>query len=99
MRDCGDCICGILAYRVEQDLRSGRVFSIQLFVAADILNSLSMTRALLDAAEIAASRLGCAAVQVRVSSDQGVVGAHLQRLGLLKNAYISCRKSSPTQAS
>jgi hypothetical protein len=92
MRDCADCICGVLAYRVEQDLRTGPVFSIQLFIAADILNSLSTVRALLDAAELSAFKLGCAAVQVRTSNDQAVTGAHLRALGLARDAYLSCRK-------
>jgi hypothetical protein len=99
MRDGGDCICGIFAYRVEQDLMSGPILSIQLFVAADILNSLSTVRALIDAAEVSAFKLGCGAVQIRTSSNQRVMGSHLQTLGLARDAYVSCRKIEPSQLS
>jgi len=96
MRDCGDCICGIFAYRVEQDLISGPIFSIQLFVAADILNSLSTVSALMDAAEASAYKLGCAAVQIRMSNDQRIMDSHLQTLGVTRDAYVSCRKVEAT---
>jgi len=91
MRDSTDCFCGVFAYRIEQDVRNGRIFSIQLFVAADIMNSLSTVRALLDAAETSASKLVCAAVQVRLSKDQAVMGSHLETLGLATDGYFAAR--------
>jgi hypothetical protein len=91
MRDHTDCVCGVVAFRVEQDLRNGPTFSIQLFIAADILNSLSTVRALLHAAEVWASKLACTAVQVRLSANQALMSSHLDSLGLATNDRLASR--------
>jgi hypothetical protein len=91
MRDRASCICGVFAYRLEQDLINGPIFSIQLFLAADILNSLSTVRALLDAAEVSASKLACTVVQVRLSKNQAMIGSQLETLGLATDGYFAAR--------
>jgi len=99
MRDRTDCICGIFAYRIEQDLRNGPTLSIQLFIAADVLNSSLTVRALLDAADMSASKLGCTAIQIRLSKGQSVTESHLRNLGLARDAYCLGGRSKATPAS
>ena len=99
MRDGRDGICGVFAYRVEQELRNGLTFSIQLFVASDILNSRSIVRALVEGAEASASKLGCQAVEVRTSNDQAVLNAHLVILGFSRQGYLSSKPLTAVQLS
>jgi hypothetical protein len=82
VRDPSGSICGILAYRLDRDLRAGRMLAVQLFTAVDLANSPRTVRALLDAAEARAAALGCAGVQIRLYGDQSGLASRLRRLGL-----------------
>src|SRR4051794_22018210 len=70
IRDPADAICGVLAYRLDRDLRFGRMLAVQLFTAIDLINSARTVRALLDAAEARAVELGCMGIQIRLYGDQ-----------------------------
>src|SRR5205085_923961 len=49
VRDRADCICGVLAYRLDHDLQAGPVLAVQLFTAVDLMNSPRTVQALLAA--------------------------------------------------
>src|SRR5689334_9850523 len=51
LRDAAGTLCGVLAYRRDQDLRGRATLAIPLFTAIDLANSPRTVRALLDAAE------------------------------------------------
>lgn len=92
-------IGGVLAYRLDRDLRAGLVLDVQLFTPVDLLNSSRMVRALLDAAEWRASELGCAGLRIRLYNDQAGVAAHLRTLGLSPEAGLFWKKIDRTRAS
>jgi hypothetical protein len=82
VRDPAGSICGILAYRLDRDLRVGRLLFVQLFTAVDLINSPRTVRALLDAAEERACELSCERIQIRLYSDQRGLASRLRALGL-----------------
>ena len=95
MRDSSGYLCGILAYRLDHDLRDGPMLSIPLFTAVDVANSLQTVRALLDIARARASELGCAGVQIRLDKQQSKLAARLRSLGLSSEAGLLCTHLSP----
>lgn len=88
MSDPSGYLCGILAYRLEQDLRNGLMLSVQLFTAVDVANSLQTVRALLDIAEARAAALGCAGIQIRLDKEQSQLATRLRSLGLSSEAGL-----------
>src|SRR4051812_19007686 len=80
MRDASGSLCGILAHRLEQDLRNGPTLFVPLFTAVDIANSLQTVRALLDIAQARARELGCTGLQIRVDKEQFQLAARLRSL-------------------
>ena len=98
VRDAAACICGVLAYRVDRDLRTGPTLAVDLFTAADLANSLRPVRALLDAAEMWACKLGCVGVQIRISNDQVRLASRLHTLGFSSEAglYLKAIDTAPS---
>ncbi len=92
LRDPAGCICGVLAYRLDRDLRAGPILAIHLFTAVDLLNSLRTVRALLEAADGQALELGCAGVQIRLRNDQSGLASHLRSLGVAPEASLLWKK-------
>lgn len=90
-------ICGILAYRLDRDLRAGSLLTVQLFTAVDLINSLRPVRALLDAAEARACELGCTGIQIRVSGEQTGLASRLRALGLSSEGELFCKKINPAR--
>ena len=88
LRDPADYLCGILVYRLLQDVEAGRILEVPLFTTVDMANSLRIVRALLDAAENRASELGCAELQIRLQRDQSGLSGRLRRLGLTSNVEV-----------
>jgi hypothetical protein len=97
LRDAADCICGVLAYRLDRDLRAGRMLAVPLFTAVDLINSPRTVRALLDAAEMRAAELGCVGVQIRLYSDQSGLASRLRLLGLSCEGGLFWKKIDPAQ--
>ena len=92
LRDPAGYLCGILAYRLDWDLRAGPMLAVDLFAAIDLANSMRTVRALLDAAKARASELGCAGVQVRLCNEQAGLASHLRSLGLSSHAGLFWKK-------
>jgi hypothetical protein len=92
VRDPASSICGVLAYRLDRDLRAGRLLAVQLFTAVDLINSPRTVRALLDAAEGRASELQCAGVQIRLYRDQTGLASRLRALGLSSEGSLFWKK-------
>ena len=86
-------IGGVLAYRIDRDLRAGLVLDVQLFTPVDLLNSPRMVRALLDAAERRAIELGCAGLRIRLYDEQAGVASHLCALGLSPEARLFWKRA------
>lgn len=97
IRDCSEAICGVLAYRLDRDLRSGRILAVQLFTAMDLINSPQTVRALLDAAEARAKELSCMGLQIRLYGDQGGLASRLRRLGLMSEGGVLWKKIDPPE--
>ena len=97
LRDPAGLICGVLAYRLDRDLRVGPLLAIQLFTAVDLVNSRRTVRALLDAAEARASELDCKAVQIRLYGDQTGLTSRLRDLGLSSEAGLLWKRIEPAQ--
>lgn len=55
--------CGLFCYRVEEDLKLGKVLVADHFVAVDLLNPASVLSALVEELDRLAERLGCHAVR------------------------------------
>jgi len=62
-RDGRDFPCGLFCYRVEEDLKLGRVLTADHFVAVDLLDPAAVLAALVAELDALAQRLGCRAVR------------------------------------
>lgn len=95
--DAGGGLCGLFASRTELGLCDGRILAVPLFTVMDIGNSLSPVRALLDTAEAKAKAQRCAAVHIRLTSEQNALAKRLRRLGLghASTLYLSTNGSGP----
>lgn len=71
VRNEQDCIVGIAAFRVFDDLGHGRVLFANPFCALDIVDQANAARALENGLEKIARRHGCAAVHTIVASAGG----------------------------
>lgn len=92
LRGPGGTICGVLAYRPDQDLRAGPILAVHLFTAVDLVNSLRTVRALLEAAEVCALEMGCSCVQIRMYGEQTRLASRLRTLGLSSEAGLFWKK-------
>jgi hypothetical protein len=93
VRDPAGSICGVLAYRLDRDLRVGRLLAVQLFTAVDLMNSPRTVGALLDAAEGRACELNCDGVQIRLYGDQSGLASRLRALGLSSEGGVFWKKA------
>jgi hypothetical protein len=97
VRDPADYIWGILAYRLDRDLRKGLVLTAQLFVAVDLTNTLRTAQAVVDVAEKRAAELGCTGVQIHLHKDRTGLASRLRALGLSSDASLFWKKIEPAQ--
>jgi len=88
LRDASDYFCAMFAYRVDLDVRRGKVLTVQLFTAVDLTNSPAFTQRLLQAAESKARELNCASVEIRLYRGQSNLALQLRYLGLVDTAAI-----------
>lgn len=82
LRDRTGCLCGVLAYRLDQDLLAGPLLAVPLFTAVDLVNSPHTVRALLETAETRALELDCARVQIHLRNGQAELASLLRAMGL-----------------
>lgn len=73
--------CGLFCYRVEHDLKLGRVLVADHFVAVDLLDPASVLAALVEELDGLAKRLGCQAVRSLVHGGTPDVEDGLQAAG------------------
>jgi hypothetical protein len=99
LRDPADYLCGILVYRLDQDVELGRILEVPFFTTVDMANSLRVVRALLDAAENRAFELGCTGLYIRLQRDQAGLATRLRRLGLAQGAELMSMPIEPQQKS
>ena len=97
LRDPAGYICGVLAYRLDRDLRAGRMLAVPLFTAVDLINSPRTVGALLNVAEMRATELGCTGVQIRLYADQSRLASRLRLLGLSSEGGLFWKKIDPAQ--
>jgi len=90
-------ISGVLAYRLDHELRAGPVLAVHLFTPIDLATSLATVRALLDAAESRARVLGCSGMHIRLHKDQARLAARLNRLGMSSEHRLFWATVEPPQ--
>jgi hypothetical protein len=73
--------CGLFCYRVEPDLRHGRVLIAEHFVAIDLLDPAAVLEVLVRELEALGVRLGCAAVRGVVHGQQASLAGGLAAAG------------------
>jgi hypothetical protein len=96
--DAAGCFYGVLAYRIERNLRPGLVLYIHLFTAVDLANSDDLVQTLVDAAEREAIKLDCADLQIRLTGAQVGLASRLRNLGLSESAGCMWKKVGPTKS-
>jgi len=95
LRNAAGYACGLLTFRVERALRHGAALAIDLFVALDLVNDEQATFALLEAAEIKARALGCAALHIRADPAQRTLVERLVATGHRQEASLFWRQVMP----
>ena len=83
LRDTDHYLTGLLAYRVEHDLLHGAVLSVPLLTVVDLGNALPVVRAMVDAAELRATILGCDHLRITIHPEQAGLGTRLRRIGMV----------------
>lgn len=91
LRNAAGYVCGLLIFRAERDLRHGMALAIDLFVALDLVNDEEATHALMQAAEIKARELQCAAVHIRLGAAQKALADRLAAAGHCREATLFCK--------
>ena len=84
--DAAGYICGVFAYRLDCDLRRGRILTIELFTAVDIINSLRPITVALELADSRARELGCTGVRLLLPNDQAKLASRVIATGLSSEA-------------
>jgi hypothetical protein len=98
LRDSAEAICGIIAFRIDRDLRVGPVLAVHMFTAVDLANSTRPVRALLDTVDAQARERGCAGIQIRLSNMQPHLAAQLSALGLSSEAGLFSKRVDASPA-
>lgn len=73
--------CGLFCYRVEDDLKLGKVLTADHFVAVDLLDPGAVLSALVGELDVLAERLGCQAVRSLVHGGAPIVAGGLYAAG------------------
>jgi hypothetical protein len=73
--------CGLFCYRVEDDLKLGKVLVADHFVAVDLLEPGAVLAALVDELDILAKRMGCQAVRSLVHGGAPAIAGGLHAAG------------------
>jgi len=91
LRNAAGYVCGLLIFRVDHDLRHGKVLAVDLFIALDLLNEEEAGSALLQAVEAKARELQCTATHIRLDAGQKSLPRRLLRSGHCKEAELFCK--------
>jgi hypothetical protein len=73
--------CGLFCYRVEEDLKLGKVLTADHFVAVDLLEPDAVLAALVEELGVLAKRLGCQAMRSLVHGGPPTVAGGLYAAG------------------
>jgi hypothetical protein len=73
--------CGLFCYRVEDDLKLGKVLTADHFVAVDLLDPGAVLAALVEELDVLAKRLGCEAVRSLVHGGAPTIAGGLYAAG------------------
>ena len=92
LRNAANYICGVLVFRVEEDLQYGRVLSIDLFVSLDLIAADEATDALLQITEAKARELKCAATRIRLTKAQKSLASRFAASGHHSEASLFCKQ-------
>ncbi len=98
LRSPAGYVCGLVVYRVEQDLRHGPVLAIDLFTALDLVNEERAIRALMQLADAKARELNCAATHIRIGASQKSLIPHFAAAGHSQEATLFCKAVEPRLA-
>jgi hypothetical protein len=91
LRNEAGYICGLILFRRDHDLRHGKVLTVNLFIALDLVNEEEAASALLQAAEAKARELSCTAIHIRLDTTQKSLGQRFAASGYRGEADIFCR--------
>jgi hypothetical protein len=84
--------CGLFCYRVEDDLKLGKVLIADHFVAVDLLDPASVLAALVEELDVLAKRQGCRAVRSLVHGAPDVEGGLVAAGHLPEGASLLLKK-------
>jgi hypothetical protein len=73
--------CGLFCYRVEDDLKLGKVLTADHFVAVDLLEPAAVLAVLVGELDVLAKRLGCEAVRSLVHGSAPTIAGGLYAAG------------------
>lgn len=91
LRNAAGYVCGVLTYRAERDLQCGAVLSIDLFTVLDLVSEQSAIDSLLQAAELKARELDCAAIHIHLDQAQESIAGRVRRAGYRTAAIRHCK--------
>jgi len=92
LRNGAGYVCGLLIYHTGIELRQGRVLAVDLFAALDLLGDERATLALVDAAEVKARELRCAATRIRLDATQRSAAQRLLAAGHRLQGSLFCKR-------
>lgn len=95
IRDEGGYFGSLLVFRVEDTLDHRRVLTVLPIAALDFVNARAVMQAMLDAAEAAARRLGCAVIHTRVGREQVLLAEFLRGVGHQSEAQVLSTRVGP----
>jgi len=81
-------LCGLFAYRVEANLEYERAFVVDVIAALDVLDAKAVIRAMIEAVQSRAQRIGCRIIRIRVTRSQGWLARHLENNGLESDGQL-----------
>jgi hypothetical protein len=81
-------LCGLFAYRTESDLQQDRAFIVDVIAALDTLDAKAVLRAMVEAMQSTAQRLGCRIVRIRVTHGQDGLALYLGSYGLAHDGHF-----------
>jgi hypothetical protein len=91
-RDGRDFPCGLFCYRVEEDLKLGRVLTADHFVAVDLLDPAAVLAALVAEIDALGKRLNCCAVRGVVHGGSAELAGGLAAAGHQPEASLLLKR-------
>jgi len=88
MRTGDGYLCGLFAYRVDTDFEYRSALVVDPIAVLDLIEPKPAMRAMIDAIESTAKRLGCGRTCIHVRGTHASLGSRLARLGYAPEAQI-----------